>query len=90
MEKVNERQQSEFTPRELYRLKKILNGNGSVEGRSGSSEDVAFDTEELALVVKEAVREALDEYHETSRGDSKNGEKGKEDEGEQRRKRRIL
>jgi hypothetical protein len=90
MEKANERQQSEFTPRELYRLKKILNGNGSVGGsKSDSSDDVAFDTEELALVVKEAVHEALDEYYEASRGDQKNGGK-REDESERKPKRRFL
>ena len=83
----------ELTPRELYRLKKLLNGpSASGEGKPSSSEDVVFDAEELALVVKEAVTDALDEYFEThSEPKSGNaGSKSKSDKPEEKRSRRLI
>ena len=92
-----ESEKVELTPREAYRLKKLLSGSaGSGEGKPSSSDEVAFDAEELALVVKEAVREALDEYAEEQSGSGKGdgngkvGKSAKQGEGESKKRRVVL
>lgn len=88
-----------LSPREIFKLKKLLNGNGPASpGQSNSSTDeAAFDPDELKLLIREAVSEELDERGYLGDADPKNSNsksqqsaKPGQQNGQQGRRTRLL
>lgn len=87
-----------LSPREVFKLKKLLNASSGSPGQGNSSEEAAaFDPDELKLLIREAVSEELDERGYLGDADPKNSNsksqqsaKPGQQNGQQGRRTRLL